>query len=99
MIFLHILVGNKEYIISGVRGTYSNAYTLIIVCTCDKDEFFVFKVHLFVNDLVSIIRFGKREEGYDDYKVIDGIDSRNSRLNGIGALFYPLLSFAPIYQR
>ena len=62
MIFLHILVGNKEYIISGVRGTYSNAYTLIIVCTCDKDEFFVFKVHLFVNDLVSIIRFGKGEK-------------------------------------
>ena len=40
----------------------------------------IYKVHLFVNDLVSIIRFGKKEEGYDDYKVIDGVEGRNGRL-------------------
>ena len=38
-IFLHILVGSKNNMISGARGTYSHAF---IVCTCDKDEFFVF---------------------------------------------------------
>ena len=49
--------------------------------------FLIFKVYLFVNDLVSIIRFGKKEEGYDNYKFIDGFEGRKNRLAVLGHSF------------